>query len=589
MNLINFENVRKSYGTTVLLDGVSLGVAARERIGVVGRNGGGKTTLATVLAGTSPPDAGRVTHARGLRVGYLPQREEVGDGRTVREVVLGDVAEHRWAGDPRVREVVEGLFGGLDAPLLAGGLDASVGRLSGGERRRVALARVLVPEHDLIVLDEPTNHLDIEAVDWLAGHLRGRSCALVIVTHDRWLLDTVCDQTWEVEGGRAHQYEGGYSAYVLARAERARLAHQAEERRRNLLRKELAWLRRGPQARTSKPKFRIEAANALIEGEPAPRDTVELTRFATSRLGKRVYDLRDVTLRAGDRTILERFTWQLGPGERVGVIGVNGTGKTSLLRLLAGEVAADAGRVVTGATVRTAHLSQDAAELDPGMRVLEALERVRRVVRMGKRELTASQLAERLGFAGNRQWTLVRDLSGGERRRLQLARLLMDEPNVLLLDEPTNDLDIDTLTNLEDLLDGWPGSLVVVSHDRYFLERVTDHVAALLGDRKLSYLPGGVDDYLRRIRAHRAAPPVRPGAGEGRKPAGAERAHKKELARLERRLDKITRRESELHERLAAHAADYEKLLELDAEARELGDEKKRVEDAWLALAEQVE
>lgn len=605
MNLVNLENVRKAYGASALLDRVSLGVGEGDRIGVVGRNGDGKTTLASVVAGSLEPDQGRVTSTRGLRLGRLPQHDVLDSSATVRELLLPGWAEYEWAGSPRVREVLEGLLGGLDLPLLPGGWEAVAASLSGGERRRVALARLLVGDYDLLILDEPTNHLDIEAIDWLARHLGARGCALVVVTHDRYFLDSVCSRIWEVERGRVHRYEGGYSAYVLARAERERLEAVAEDRRRNLLRKELAWLRRGPPARTSKPKFRVEAANALIADEPPPRDTVELTRFATARLGKTVLEAHGVTLQAGDTTVLDRSDWNLGPGDRVGVVGVNGSGKTSLLRLLAGEhdpPTVTAGRMARGKTVRPAYLSQDVAELDPDERVLEAVRAVRRTVQVGKRELSAGQLAERFGFSGDRQWTPIRQLSGGERRRLQLLRLLMDEPNVLLLDEPTNDLDIDTLTELEDVLDGWPGSLVVVSHDRYFLERVTDHVVALLGDGKVSPLPGGVQEYLQRRRGAGTGGAGRP-AGTGAaaasrgergtdgsqapsKRATDSRAAKKELTRLERRLDKLAEREARLHEELATHAADYEKLAELDRELRELTAEKAQVEDAWLELAE---
>ncbi|MEU6041022.1 ABC-F family ATP-binding cassette domain-containing protein [Actinomadura sp. NPDC047616] len=594
MNLINLENVGKAYGPVPLLDAVSLGLDDGDRVGVVGRNGGGKSTLVSIIARLIEPDEGRVTHARGLRLGHLTQRDEFPEGATVRSLVLGDRAEHEWAGDTRVRDVLGGLLADLD-------LDAPVAGMSGGERRRVALARLLVPERDLLVLDEPTNHLDIEAIDWLARHLKGRGTALLVVTHDRWFLDEVTDRTWEVVDGRVERYEGGYSAYVLAKAERARIAAATEAKRQNLLRKELAWLRRGPQARTSKPRFRVEAAQALIADEPPPRDTVELTRFATARLGKTVIDVEDATVRVGGTDLFEHLTWRLGPGERVGLVGVNGSGKSTLLRLLDGGVSPVAGRLVRGRTVRLAHLSQNLEELDPGRRVLESVEEIRRRITVGKREWTASQLLERLGFRGERQWTPVGDLSGGERRRLQLLRLLMDEPNVLLLDEPTNDLDIETLTEVEDLLDGWPGTLVVVSHDRYFLERVTDHVVALLGDGRLSLLPGGVDEYLDR-RRRGAAPTRTSAAGAAKAPAGKAPAGKapeakpkdsaqawrarKELDRLERRLDKLAKRQAELHELLAAHATDYERLQELDAELKAVQAEAGQVEEEWLMLAE---
>ncbi|MEV3919880.1 ABC-F family ATP-binding cassette domain-containing protein [Actinomadura coerulea] len=586
MNLINLENVAKAYGPEPLLDAVSLGLDEGDRVGVVGRNGGGKSTLVSVLARETEPDDGRVTHARGIRLGYLTQRDAFAENATVRSVVVGDRAEHEWAGDVRVREILGGLLADLD-------LDAPLAGMSGGERRRVALARLLVPESDLLLLDEPTNHLDIEAIDWLARHLRARKVALLVVTHDRWFLDEVTDRTWEVVDGRVERYEGGYSAYVLAKAERSRIAAATEAKRQNLLRKELAWLRRGPQARTSKPKFRVDAAQALIADEPPARDAVELTRFATARLGKTVYDIEDVSVRLGDRDLFQRMTWRLGPGDRVGLVGVNGSGKSTLLRLLDGSVRPVSGTVVQGKTVQLAHLSQNLEELDPARRVLETVEEIRRRITVGKREWTASQLLERLGFAGDRQWTPVGDLSGGERRRLQLLRLLMAEPNVLLLDEPTNDLDIETLTEVEDLLDGWPGTLVVVSHDRYFLERITDHVVALLGDGRVSLLPGGVDEYLERRAAGTAPKPgaVRdePAPAAPKPKAGGQGwKARKELDRLERRLEKLAGQQAALHEQLAAHATDYAKLQELDARLKEIQAEAAGVEEEWLMLAEDL-
>ncbi|HSV66909.1 MAG TPA: ABC-F family ATP-binding cassette domain-containing protein [Mycobacteriales bacterium] len=616
-NLVNLEAVSKAYGTTVVLDAVSLGVGAGERIGLVGPNGAGKTTLLRLLARREQPDTGRVSHTSGLRIGYVDQRGDLpgsaaGRGDTVRDVVLrAGTAEHEWAGDAAVRAVLAGL--GLTGPDQPGqdqpglGMDAPVGPLSGGERRRVGLAAALIHPTDLLILDEPTNHLDVEGVAWLAAHLRARRGALVVVTHDRWFLDAVCDGTWELSRGQVQRYDGGYAAYVLARAERAKLAVGAEVRRQNLLRKELAWLRRGPPARTSKPKFRIEAAAALVADVPPPRDTVELHRFAASRLGKTVYDVEDVTLRAGEKTLLERATWRLGPGDRVGLVGVNGSGKTTFLRLLAGEVSPAVGRVVVGRTVRAACLSQDVTELPPTLRVLEAVSEVGLVARLGTVELSAAQLAERFGFPRGRQWTPVADLSGGERRRLQLMRLLMGEPNVLLLDEPTNDLDVDTLTSLEDVLDGWPGSLVVVSHDRYLVERVCDTVYALLGDGKLSALPGGVEEYLERRRAAvRAEVAVPAGSGPSgaaavrntavrnsaaqsgavRSGAAQSRTAKKELARLERVLARLEEREAALHHQLAEHATDYQRVTELDADLRAVRAEREEAETAWLELSD---
>ncbi len=586
-NLVNLEAVSKAFGTAVLLDGVSLGVAAGGRVGMVGRNGSGKSTLLAILAGTEPPDAGRVSVTGGTATAVLAQADTLDPSRTVRETVVGTRAEHEWASDARVRDVLAGLLADVT-------LDAPVAPLSGGERRRVALAALLVADPDLLLLDEPTNHLDVEGIAWLAEHLATRRGALVVVTPDRWFLDTVCDTTWEVDGGHVWQYDGGYASYVLARAERERQEAAAEERRQNLLRKELAWLRRGPPARTSKPKFRIEAANELIAGEPPPRERVELQQLAVARLGKDVYDVEDAALAVGDppnrRRLLEHVTWRLGPGDRVGVLGVNGAGKTSLLRMLYRDLHPVAGRVKVGKTVRPAYLSQEVAELDPQWRVLEAVEAVAQRVDLGKgRELTASQLLERLGFARTRQWTPVGELSGGERRRLQLMRLLMGEPNVLLLDEPTNDLDIDTLTRLEDLLDGWPGTLVVVSHDRWFLERVTDTVWALLGDGRIRHLPGGVDEYLALRRAERPSPVLpRTGTARGPSAVAAVRAARKELARIERQLSRIADREARLHAELAAHATDYETVGRLDGELRELVEEKGRLEQEWLDQADIV-
>jgi ATP-binding cassette subfamily F protein uup len=590
VNLINAERVGKSYGPRVLLDGVSLGVGEGMRIGVVGRNGAGKSTLLSILAGTEAPDAGRVARVSGLRTGYLPQSDSLRG--TVAEVAFGGRA---WERDAHARSVANELLAGLS-------MDADVGRLSGGERRRVALASLLAAERDVLLLDEPTNHLDIEAIDWLGRHLAGSGCAIVVVSHDRWLLDTVCDQMWEVDGGRVYPTEGGYSAFVLAQAERQHGAEADEQRRRNLARKELAWLRRGPQARGTKPKFRVQAANDLISAEPPPRDRIELTQMATARLGKTVLELEDVTLRVGERTLLDDVTWRVGPGDRVGILGVNGAGKTTLLRVLADEdnpgVSAD-GRVVRGKTIRVGHLSQELAELDPAARVRESVEEIRMRIQVGKRELSAGQLLERLGFYGERQWTPIGDLSGGERRRLQMLRLLMNEPNVLLLDEPTNDLDIEMLTEFEDILDSWPGTLVVVSHDRYFLERVTDHVVALLGDGRLAFLGGGVDEYLERSRARRAAaaavPAAQPAAGPANgddKPtrgSAAERAARKELQRLERQIERASAREASLHEQLATNATDYEKLTELGADLNAVQAEKAGLEERWLEVAGELE
>jgi ATP-binding cassette subfamily F protein uup len=614
-NLINFESVTSVVPgdlARLLLDGVSLGVDAADRIGVVGLNGGGKTTLLELLTGAREPDAGRVSRLRDLRVATVTQRTELPDGARVRDVVLAPLRigrEHEWAGDPNIRAVLAGL-GVTD-------LDRGVDGMSGGERRRVALAAALVGDADLVVLDEPTNHLDVEGIAWLAEHLVARRSALVVVTHDRWFLDAVCTRTWEVAGGRVESYAGGYVDWVYARAERARQADAAEERRRNLARKELAWLRRGAPARTAKPRFRVEAAEALIADVPEPRNTPELLSFASARLGRTVLELEGATLTVPGRALLDRVTWRLGPGDRIGLVGVNGSGKTTLLRALAGERELDAGRLITGKTVRLAHLRQEPAlPVRPDVRVLESVEEIARFVRVGRAELSASSMLERLGFPASRQWTPVAELSGGERRRLELTRLLMGEPNVLLLDEPTNDLDIDTLQRLEDLLDSWPGTLVVVSHDRYLIERVCDRVVALFGDGRITDLPGGIQEYLaRRPAVADLAPPtvrsaasavrsgasaasaVRSGAsGAASAPAASappsparRRDAQKEARRLERRLDALVSREGELHAALAEAATDAARLLRLDAELREVLAERTRVEEDWLAAAELAE
>jgi ATP-binding cassette subfamily F protein uup len=629
LNLISLERVSKAYGPHTLLADVSLGVATGDHVGVVGHNGAGKSTLLRLLGGVAEPDSGRIARMSGLRAGYLTQTDQFTG--TVRDVVFGARETGvPWEADSTARYVISELLKDIS-------LDADVSRLSGGERRRTGLAALLVGSGqgeagggqgeaggaDVLLLDEPTNHLDIQAIDWLGRHLRERGGAVVLVTHDRWLLDTVCDLIWQVGArapaanaahgatamhadGQVFMTEGGYSEYVLAQAERLRVEDATEQNRRNLARKELAWLRRGPQARGTKAKFRVQEANALIAAEPPARDRAELTALATARLGKTVLELEDVTLTVGDRVLLDNVTWRLGPGDRVGVLGVNGAGKTSLLRLLDGSVQPSSGRVVRGKTVRIGHLSQELAELNPAQRVREAAEEVRMRITVGKRELSAGQLLERLGFTGERQWTPVGELSGGERRRLQMLRLLMDEPNVLLLDEPTNDLDIDMLTEFEDLLDGWPGTLVVVSHDRYFLERVTDHVVALPGDGTLRFLPGGVDEYLGLVRARAgvaaaaAEPPAKarhqapPGAapesgGSGGSLPRDNRVSRKELARLERQIERLSAREDELSDALAAHATDYEKLTRLGAELRSVAGEKSGLEERWLEVATSLE
>ncbi|RHA43147.1 ABC transporter ATP-binding protein [Cellulomonas rhizosphaerae] len=588
-HLLGADRVTLTLGTRTLLDEVSLGLDDGQRIGVVGPNGAGKSTLLRVLSGIQAPDDGRVTRSGGTRIAVLEQRDDLGTG-TVLAHIHGSADEYEWAADPRIRQVHDGLLPDVD-------MTADVSTLSGGQRRRVALAALLVRDDEVLVLDEPTNHLDVEGVAWLANHLsdryRGNNGALVVVTHDRWFLDAVCTRTWEVHDGIVEQYEGGYAAYVLARAERARTASATEEKRQNLLRKELAWLRRGAPARTSKPKFRIDAANALIENEPPPRDRMELDRMATARLGKDVLDVEDVTLTFGDRTLLDDVTWRIGPGDRIGMVGVNGAGKTSLLRLLSGRLEPTSGRVKRGKTVQIAELRQDVEDLDElaHLRVVEVIESEKRSVVVGGKELTAAQLVERLGFTRERSRTPVRDLSGGERRRLQLLRLLVGEPNVLLLDEPTNDLDTDTLAALEDLLDGWPGTLIVVSHDRYLLERVCDKQVALLGDGALRELPGGVEQYLDLRRDALALPaaspaPAAPAFVESTASAADVRAARKEVGRIERRLSKIAELEARVHDKMAAQATDHVAVAALDAELRALADEKDELEAAWLEAAE---
>jgi ATPase subunit of ABC transporter with duplicated ATPase domains len=598
-NLIAAERISLALGTSQLLDEVSLGVGTGDRIGIVGRNGGGKTTLLSVLAGNQSVDTGRLTRTGGLTVGLLTQQDGMAADTTVAQAVLGDRAEHEWAGEARVREILDGLLGGVSLSAV-GGHGALVGPLSGGERRRISLARLLIDDPDVLLLDEPTNHLDVEGVQWLATYLSTRRAtannALVTITHDRWFLDAVATLTWEVVDGRVEQYEGGYAAYVLAKAERARVAAATEERRQNLLRKELAWLRRGAPARTSKPKFRIEAANELIADVPDPRDEVELVRFATTRLGKDVIDLIDASIEVGDRELIHKQTWRLAPGERTGIVGVNGAGKSTLLRAIAGLQPLSSGKRKEGRTVQLAFLTQELRELDEvqGMTVISAITEVKSYIMLDGKETSASSLAKRLGFSGSRQQSRVSDLSGGERRRLQFLRLLMTEPNVLLLDEPTNDLDIETLTSMEDVLDGWAGTLVVVSHDRYLLERMCNRQVALLGDGAIRQLTGGVDQYL-ELRAAAAAP--RPASASSAAPTPATpgrsaaevRELKKTVARLEKALARNSEREQRLHDQLLAAATDHVKAAELDAQLREVHAEREAFESEWLEAAEQLD
>ncbi len=580
-NLINLESVSKAFDIKPLLLSVSLGIAEGERIGVVGRNGGGKSTLLKVLAGIEPVDSGRVSRPSNVRIGMLSQTDSAAPGSTVRDVVLGEAATHEWASNIEVRDVLHGLFGGFGDEIL----DRNFHSLSGGERRRVNLAKLLIDELDLLLLDEPTNHLDVEGVAWLANHLKTRtSLAVVVITHDRWFLDEVSENIWELQGetGEVKQYEGGYSAYVLSKAERQRQLGVENSKREMLVRKELAWLRRGAPARTAKPKFRIEAANTLIENEPPIRNDAELLNFATNRLGKTVYECQHISVSAGEKRLLDDVYWNIGPGDRIGIVGVNGSGKTTLMRTLAGEVKVGGGKLVTGITVKPAFLSQHLTELNPQWRVLEAVEHVAKYVEIGSgKELSASQLCERLGFDRESQWTPVGDLSGGERRRLQLTRLLMESPNVLLLDEPTNDFDVETLTALEDVLDTFAGTLLVISHDRYFLERVCNRFVGLMGDGTLRDLPGGVEEYL-RLRANTQVSQETVEVRTTVSSAALARDAKKEIAKIEKQIEKARAQEADLHLAQLEFVSDHEKLAEVMHELALVAARIEELEEQWL-------
>lgn len=587
VNLISCEGIFKSFGERPLLADVSLGVGRGERIGVVGRNGAGKSTLLRVLAGAEPPDSGRVTRGSNVIVGELDQVGHFAKGQSVRNLVLGDREDHEWAGEASTREILTALLGGFTEAEL----DRQVSELSGGERRRVHLAAQLIRDVDVLFLDEPTNHLDVEVIAWLSAHLKNRpKIAVVTVTHDRWFLDEVCDHMWEVVGGRVEEYDGGYSAYVLAKAERLRQEAASESRRQNLMRKELAWLRRGPPARTSKPRFRIEAANELIAAEPPPRNSVELLEFASARLGKTVYELHDAQIGFDSHALVDRVTWNVAPGARIGILGPNGAGKTTLLRSLLGEVPILAGKRVQGVTVKPGVLSQHLSELDESKSVIATVEEVANYIDLGKgRHLSASQVCQRLGFDHDGQSTRVSDLSGGERRRLELTRILMTEPNVLALDEPTNDFDVETLAALEDLLDGFPGSLLIISHDRYFLERVCDTFIAVLGDGKLTDLPRGIDQYLelRGYLSNQVAK-VAVGGGKVSNPA-RERELRKQLDKFERQLSKIDVEIAQIHEKMTTVIGDYEKLGVLDSELSELSAKRTLIEEQWLETASELD
>lgn len=613
-HLLGAESISITFGTRTVLEDVTLGIDEGDRIGIVGRNGDGKSTLMKLLAQRMQPDTGRVTHRRDLRVGYLDQSDVLDPELSVLQAIVGDVPEHEWAADPRIRDIMDGLTEGID-------LRKKVGELSGGQRRRTALAKLLVADWDVIMLDEPTNHLDVEGVAWLAQHLnqrwRANENAFLVVTHDRWFLDAVCTMTWEVHDAVVDAFDGGYAAYVLARAERDRAAAVKESKRQQLVKKELAWLRRGAPARTSKPKFRIQAANAIIEDVPAPRESLELKKMAMARQGKDVIDAENLTYTLPNgRTLFDKITWRLAPGERVGLVGVNGAGKSTLMRLLDGQIEPSGGRVKRGKTVVSAILSQEVRELDElaDTRVVDVIKAEGSQFVAGGREVSAGQLLEQVGFNSHKQYTPVRDLSGGEKRRLQLLRLMVGEPNVLMLDEPTNDLDTDTLAAIEDLLDTWAGTLIVVSHDRYLLERVTDHQMALLGDGKIRDLPGGVDQYLQlREQALQAGGPQSVadqagGAGSaatassaeadtGAEPSGPtytaaeQREARKNMQRYERQLERAEKALAEAEAKLVAatEAGDFDAVTQLTQEASEARDHRDELEMAWLEESEKVD
>ena len=594
-HLLGGENLSVSFATRTVLDGVSVGLEEGDRIGIVGRNGDGKSTLMRLLAGRQTADSGRVTVRGGVQVSYLDQTDVLDGDDTVGFAIVGEAADHEWASNPKIREIMGALVGEVD-------WHANIHTLSGGQKRRVALAKLLIGDDDVIMLDEPTNHLDVEGVAWLARHLKARwranEGAFVVVTHDRWFLDEVCTRTWEVHDGTIDPFDGGYAAYVLARAERDRSAAVVESKRVQLVKKELAWLRRGAPARTAKPKFRIEAANELIADVPEPRDSVALSKMATARLGKDVIDLENVSLTIGEgegaKNLFNNITLRLAPGERLGLVGVNGAGKTTLLRLLNGEVEPSSGKMKTGSTVKTAVLTQEVRELDDvlTMRVVEVIEREKRSFEVAGKEMSAGQLVEQLGFTKEKQWTMVKDLSGGERRRLQLLRLLVGEPNVLMLDEPTNDLDTDTLAAVEDVLDGWPGTLVVVSHDRYLLERVTDHQMALLGDGKIRGLVRGVDEYL-ELRENAGLSPSSSSPAAVAAPSGPTEGQKRDarkvLNRLERQLGKNSAADAKIHEEMAANVGNYDVLGDLQTKLAKLADERQGMELEWLQASEILE
>ncbi|GAA2067738.1 ABC-F family ATP-binding cassette domain-containing protein [Microbacterium hatanonis] len=598
-HLLGAESLHLEYPTKVVFDSVTLGVSEGDRIGIVGRNGDGKSSLLGMLAGLRQPDSGRVTVRSGVTVGVLHQADELDDDDTVSNAVVDGRAEHEWAGDARTRDVIAGLLS--DVPW-----EASIGTLSGGQRRRVALARLLSGDWDILFLDEPTNHLDVEAITWLAAHVKRRwaanSGALLVVTHDRWFLDEVSTVTWEVHDRIVDAFEGGYAAYILQRVERDRQSATIEARRQNLAKKELAWLRRGAPARSTKPKFRIDAANELIADVPEIRDRIALQSLATSRLGKDVVDLIDVAVSypatgSGQaRQVFDDVTWLIAPGERTGILGVNGAGKSTLLGLVDGSIQPTEGRVKRGKTVHVATLTQRLDELEQHLNdpVRVVISRLRTSYTFGTgskaQELSPGQLLEQLGFSSAQLSTPVKDLSGGQKRRLQLLLILLDQPNVLILDEPTNDLDTDMLAAMEDLLDSWPGTLLVVSHDRYFLERVTDQQYAILGG-KLRHLPGGVDEYLRLRAKGEGAAPTSGGGNTATSTSalsgGDLRAAQKEVSAIERKIVKLDGQVSSARTALVEwDPSDYEGLGAEMKRITALEAERDELEGRWMELSE---
>ena len=585
-NLISVDGASKSFDLKVLLNEVSIGVSEESRIGIVGRNGDGKSTLIKILAGSILPDSGKVSRSKKIILGMLNQFDLIDPKTKVSEYVLGGLEEHEWAGNFQTREIFNGLFG-IDAKEI---FDRKFISLSGGEKRRVCLAKLLIEPLNLILLDEPTNHLDVEGVAWLATHLRKRkNLAAVVITHDRWFLDEISESMWEVINGSVEEYDGGYSAYVLAKAERSRQSAVENSKRNNLIRKELAWLRRGAPARTTKPKFRIDAANELISNEPEPRNRGELLNFASNRLGNTVYEVHNGKLDVGDKSLIEKLNWNIGPGDRIALVGVNGAGKTTLMRTLHGDHKFSAGKLVKGITVKAAFLSQHLEELDPTFRVLEAVEMIAHRVELGDgREMSASQLCERLGFDYAGQQTMVRDLSGGEKRRLQLTRLLMGSPNVLLLDEPTNDFDVETLTSLEDLLDSFAGTLVVISHDRYFLERTCDKFVGLLGNGALRDLPRGIDEYL-ELRQAIASDKVLIQKLKSSSSLAEIQRMKKNIAKYEKQIQKLSQEELELNSKIEEASFDHEVLVELTMKIDKVREVRFSIEEEWMNTIAELE